>query len=117
MRVTSPLILLAAVVLAITIGVGATIAGALAHTETRYAEGSHEYHVDGWPWDWRTDASTELIRIQQSNSDNYRYNDSGFALNVFLFTAAMWSVVALATEGIVAVIGLRLWRLARYVRT
>jgi hypothetical protein len=109
--------LLAAVVLAVAIGVAATIVGALVHTETRHAEGPDQYHLYGWPWDWRTDASTELIRVQRSNSDNYRYNDSGFALNVFLFTAAMWSVVALATQGIIAVIGLRLWRLVSHVRT
>jgi Mn2+/Fe2+ NRAMP family transporter len=73
-------ILFAAVVLAITIGVGATIAGALAHTETRYIEGDVEYHLYGWPWDWKTDASAELIRFRRDNAINYRYDDSGFAL-------------------------------------
>ena len=107
-----------AIVVALVIGIIATVLGGVIHEEPRgivdCSTGPCTYYYErGWPFPWITNAPGWLTAVIEDNGGNFAYGENGLAELTFVVTVLMWFFVALPIQALLIFIGSFVWRFLR----
>ena len=95
-------VFLIAVVIALIIGLAATVAGGVVVRDHSWCDCTSNpnvyYGMYGWPFEWRTNAPYWMIKATEADGGVWGYNREGFSFGRFALVSLMFTTPIVAVE-------------------